>query len=180
MRPDRTATARERLVIAFGGLLAQGTPVKYPNRMKIYFGFTVAGDRSSITVARAVVRLLEDLGHEVLTRHLVSDDAWAADRSIRPQDVYRRDIAWLEQCELFVAEVSGSSFGLGFETGFLLGATDKKAILLYRRELEPKVSLLISGNTHPRCTLLPYTSFAEVEKFILGRVARAAAYAGEA
>jgi hypothetical protein len=41
--------------------------------MKIYFGFTVAGDRSSIATARRVVQFLEDLGHEVLTRHLVSD-----------------------------------------------------------------------------------------------------------
>src|SRR5271156_2064102 len=114
--------------------------------MKIYFGFTVAGDRSSIDAARKVVHLLEEMGHEVLTRHLVSDNAWEADRSITPQDVYRRDMAWLQQCELFIAEVSGSSFGLGFETGYLLGATNKRVILLYRRELESKVSLLITGN----------------------------------
>ena len=95
--------------------------------MKIYFGFTVAGDRSGIDVARALVHLPEKQGHEVLTRHLVSDNAWEADRSISPQDVFRRDMAWLQQCELLVAEVSGSSFGLGFETGSLLGATNKKS-----------------------------------------------------
>lgn len=44
--------------------------------MKIYFGFTVAGDRSSLGMAKRVVQLLEELGHEVLTRHLVDDDAW--------------------------------------------------------------------------------------------------------
>ena len=134
--------------------------------MKIYFGFTVAGDRSGIDVARTLVHLLEKKGHEVLTRHLVSDDAWEADRLISPQDVFRRDMAWLEQCELFVAEVSGSSFGLGFETGYLLGATNKKVILLYRRELENKISLLITGNTHTNCTLFPYTTVEEVEHFI--------------
>ena len=48
--------------------------------MKIYFGFTVAGDRSGIEAARKIVVLLERLGHEVLTRHLVEDDAWGADR----------------------------------------------------------------------------------------------------
>jgi nucleoside 2-deoxyribosyltransferase len=98
--------------------------------MKIYFGFTVAGDRSGIDTARKVVHLLEEIGHEVLTRHLVGDNAWEADRSISPQDVYRRDMAWLQQCDLFIAEVSGSSFGLGFETGYLLGATNKRVILL--------------------------------------------------
>ena len=134
--------------------------------MKIYFGFTVAGDRSAINIARKVVQVLEELGHEVLTRHLVDDNAWEADRLISPQDVYRRDMAWLEQCDLFIAEVSGSSFGLGFETGFLLGATSKKVILLYRREFERKVSLLISGNTHTNCTLVPYAAVGEVEDFI--------------
>ena len=64
------------------------------------------------------MQLLEGLGHEVLTRHLVNDDAWERDRLISPQDVYRRDMAWLQQCEVLIAEVSGSSFGLGFETGY--------------------------------------------------------------
>jgi hypothetical protein len=138
--------------------------------MKIYFGFTVAGDRSAVDIARKVVQLLEELGHEVLTRHLVSDDVWEADRSISPQDVFRRDMRWLDQCDLFIAEVSGSSFGLGFESGYLLGATDKKVVLLYRRDLEKRVSLLITGNTHPNCILVSYSNLGEVEKFISANV----------
>jgi hypothetical protein len=67
-------------------------------------------------------------------------------------------MAWLEQCDLFIAEVSGSSFGLGFETGYLLGATNKRVILLYRRDLEHRLSLLISGNSHINCTLKPYAT----------------------
>ncbi len=134
--------------------------------MKIYFGFTVAGDRSTIDTARRVVQLLEELGHEVLTRHLVSDNAWEADRMIGPQDVYRRDMAWLQEADLFIAEVSGSSFGLGFETGYLLGATAKKVVLLYQRKLEKRISLLITGNTHANCTLVSYTNVGEVEAFI--------------
>jgi nucleoside 2-deoxyribosyltransferase-like protein len=138
--------------------------------MKIYFGFTVAGDRSSIDTARKVVHQLEEMGHEVLTRHLVSDDAWEADRSVSPQDVYRRDMAWLGQCELFIAEVSGSSFGLGFETGYMLGATSKKVVLLYRRDVEQRISLLITGNAHPNCTLVPYANVEEVMRFVICNV----------
>lgn len=138
--------------------------------MKIYFGFTVAGDRSSIDIARKVVHLLEEMGHEVLTRHLVSDNAWEADRSISPQDVYRRDMAWLQHCDLFIAEVSGSSFGLGFETGYLLGATNKTVILLYRRDVEQKVSLLITGNMHANCILVPYAAVEEVKEFLARNV----------
>jgi hypothetical protein len=75
-------------------------------------------------------------------------------------------MAWLEQCELFLAEVSGSSFGLGFETGYLLGATGKRVFLFFRREVEQKISLLITGNTHPNCTLVSYATVEEVEEFV--------------
>jgi hypothetical protein len=134
--------------------------------MKIYFGFTVAGDRSGIDTARKVVHQLEEMGHDVLTRHLVGDNAWEADRSVSPQEVYRRDMAWLGQCELFIAEVSGSSFGLGFETGYMLGATSKKVVLLYRRDVEQRISLLITGNAHPNCTLVPYANVEEAMRFV--------------
>ena len=140
--------------------------------MKIYFGFTVAGDRSTVEAARSMVRWLEDLGHEVLTRHLVSDDARARDRLLGPQAVYQRDMDWLQSCDLFIAEVSGSSFGLGFEAGYLLGATTKKAILFYDIKVEDNISLLITGNTHPNCWLVPYASPAEVEAFIVTHVGR--------
>ena len=134
--------------------------------MKIYFGFTVAGDRSSVLAATKIVELLVELGHEVLTRHLIREDAWQADRSISPQEVYLRDMTWLKQCDLFVAEVSGSSFGLGFETGYLLGATEKKVVLFYRRAVETKISLLITGITHLNCTLVPYSHLDEVEDWM--------------
>ena len=124
--------------------------------MKIYFGFTMAGDRSALATARAMVSLLEELGHEVLTRHLVEDGAREADLRLGPQEVFQRDMAWQEACDLFIAEVSGSSFGLGFEAGYLLGATEKPVVLFYRRECAARISLLITGNTHPRCTRAPH------------------------
>jgi Nucleoside 2-deoxyribosyltransferase len=140
--------------------------------MKIYFGFTVAGDRSTVIAARKIVGILEELRHQVLTRHLVEDNAWEADRSIKPKEVYLRDMKWLEQCDMFIAEVSGSSFGLGFETGYLLGATTKKVVLFYRRAVESKISLLITGITHPNCRLVPYSEFDEVEVWIRNNLAQ--------
>jgi 2'-deoxynucleoside 5'-phosphate N-hydrolase len=136
--------------------------------MKIYFGFTVAGERSGLEAARRIVHLLEKLGHQVLTRHLVDDDAWETDRRISAREVYQRDMAWLQECDIFVAEVSGSSFGLGFEAGYILGSTPKRVVLLYRQDLEEKLSLLIRGNSHVNCTLVPYKSAQEVDAFIPG------------
>ena len=136
--------------------------------MKIYFGFTVAGDRSQVENARRLVKLLEGMGHEVLTRHLVNENAAQSDRAITPQAVYERDMNWLRQCDIFIAEVSGSSFGLGYEAGYVLGSSDKKAVLFYRRDLAGRISLLITGNTHPNCRLVPYTEPGEIAGLLRG------------
>lgn len=134
--------------------------------MKIYFGFTVAGDRSGVEMARQIVQLLEAAGHQVLTRHLVEENAATADRVLGPRAVYERDMHWLDQADIFIGEVSGSSFGMGYEAGYVLGATSKRVILFYRREAESRISLLIVGNTHPRCTVAPYDDIAEVEALL--------------
>ena len=140
--------------------------------MKVYFGFTVAGDRSAVDAARKIVGILDEMGHEVLTRHLVEENAWEADRSISPREVYLRDMKWLEKCDMFIAEVSGSSFGLGFETGYLLGVTTKKVVLFYRREVESEISLLITGITHPNCRQVPYSDLNEVAVWIRNNLAQ--------
>src|SRR5206468_3090320 len=94
--------------------------------MRVYLGFTVAGNRSSVQAAKRLLSILQAMGHQVLTSHLVQGDAWGADRRVPPQEIFARDMKWLAECDIFIAEVSGSSFGLGFETGYLLGATQKK------------------------------------------------------
>jgi nucleoside 2-deoxyribosyltransferase len=134
--------------------------------MKIYLGFTVAGNRSSVKAANKILAVVQSMGHEVLTGHLLQENAWEADRTLMPQEVFVRDMKWLAECDLFIAEVSGSSFGVGFETGYLLGATAKKTILFYERGAEHRISLLITGNTHPNCILAPYSRLDEVEELV--------------
>lgn len=134
--------------------------------MKVYFAFTIAGDRSTLEHAKRIVELLESMGHEVITKHFLREDVFELDRLISPQEVFHRDMKWLQQCDIFMAEVSGSSFGTGFEAGYILGSTDKKAVLFYHRERDGKISLTVRGNTHPNCTVVPYSSFGDVEEFI--------------
>jgi plasmid stabilization system protein ParE len=142
--------------------------------MKVYFGFTMAGDRSAVETARRIVGWLEEMGHEVLTRHLVSDQAWEMDRRISAEQVYERDMRWLAESDLLLAEVSGSSFGLGFETGYVLASTSKRAILFYRVEVRESISRMITGNTHPNCSLVPYAEMETVEAALRGLVGSAA------
>ena len=71
-----------------------------------------------------------------------------------------------------MAEVSGSSFGVGFETGYLLGATDKKIVLFFRRDAEKTISLIITGIVHPNCTVVPYSQVEELETWAKTNLSR--------
>ena len=111
------------------------------------------------------MQLLEGLGHEVLTRHLVNDDAWQRDRLTSPRTCTGATWPGFSSAR---SDRRGFWFLFrpGFETGYVIRATAKKVILFYRRDLEKKISLLITGNTHPSRTLAPYSNLTDVESFI--------------
>ena len=83
--------------------------------MKIYLACTVRGDRGAVGTTRRLADLLEELGHDVLTRHLLLDDADAREGQLTERDVFERDVRWLDAADLLIAEASGSSYGVGFE-----------------------------------------------------------------
>jgi nucleoside 2-deoxyribosyltransferase len=119
---------------------------------------------------RGLVTALERAGHTVLTKHLLDDNVEGAESALTERAVYERDIMWLEACDVLIADASGSSFGVGFEVGYVLGRsdrTDQQVVLLYRADRRDQISRLIVGNAHPRCRVVPYTSGAELAAAVL-------------
>ncbi len=138
--------------------------------MRIYLACTVRGDRSALDAARRACSTLETLGHQVLTRHLLEDDVEEAEGRQPDSAVFERDVQWLTACEALVAEASGSSFGVGFEVGFVLARaprTRQRVFVLYDASRSAAVSRLISGNVDPCCRTLAYQSVAEIERFLV-------------
>ena len=137
--------------------------------MNIYLACTVRGDRGAITAARALAVSLECLGHTVLTRHLLADDVETGESALTEREVFERDLRWLDSADLLIAEASGSSYGVGFEVGYVLGradATGQRVLLFYDAQRRAMVSRLISGNSHPRCTTYPYRDAADLLRFV--------------
>ena len=137
--------------------------------MRIYLACTVRGDRGTVSAARHIHDCLVRLGHEVLTGHLLEDDVDTAESQLRDTEVFSRDLAWLESAGAIVAEASGSSYGVGFEVGYLLGRaaqTGQRVVLLYDASRRGKVSRLISGLSDPRARVLDYESPEEIEPFL--------------
>lgn len=133
--------------------------------MNIYLACTVRGDRGAIAALREVADLLEAAGHTVLTRHLLDDNVDSAESALTEAAVFVRDLEWLTSADVLIAEASGSSYGVGFEVGYVLGKsdlTDQRVLLLYKASRQSSISRLIVGTDHPRCTVQSYNEAADL------------------
>ena len=142
--------------------------------MRIYLACTIRGDRGGVTAGRAIGERLQTLGHAVLTTHLLADNVDEAESALAEADVFRRDLSWLESCDVLVAEASGSSYGVGFEVGYVLGRADRtgqKVVVVYDVARRHAVSRVITGNRDPNCTTVGYSSVEELLAFIDQRFA---------
>ena len=138
--------------------------------MRIYLACTVRGDRGGVLAGRTIADRLQRYGHEVLTIHLLADDVEAAESQLTEEEVFRRDIEWLSTCDVLVAEASGSSYGVGFEVGYVMGRarhTGQQIVLLYDAARRHAISRLIPGNCDAVCcTTFGYRSLDELIAFI--------------
>ena len=118
---------------------------------------------------RVIAERLQALGHEVLTWHLLDDDVERAESALSERDIFERDLRWLSECDVVVAEASGSSYGVGFEVGYVLGRapeTTQRVVLVYDQARSGAISRLIVGNHDDACTTFGYQSLAELSAFI--------------
>lgn len=137
--------------------------------MRVYLACTVRGDRAGVAAGRVIHHALVRHGHDVLTAHLLSDDVESAEGLLSEREIFERDLRWLAACDLIVAEASGSSYGVGFEVGYVLGRsheTGQRAVLLYDAMRAGAISRLIVGNSDERCTTFGYRSLQDLDRFV--------------
>ena len=118
--------------------------------MNIYFACSITGGRQDEHIYQRLVATLQQDGHHVPTALLASPDVMPLEGVVSPQDVYTRDVRWITECDLLLAEVSTPSHGVGYEIGYAL-SLGKRVLCLYRKGR--KVSKMILGNPHPQLTV---------------------------
>ena len=126
--------------------------------MNIYFACSITGGREFELVYQKIVAALIKDGHEIPTSHLVQSDVSENEGIISPKQVYERDVNWIKNCDVLIAEVSVPSHGVGYEIGFALN-TGKPVLCLYQKD--KKVSKMISGNSDPALTVNGYSDIEE-------------------
>jgi nucleoside 2-deoxyribosyltransferase len=131
--------------------------------MKIYFGGSISGGRKYLDTYQRIVSFLKSRGHQVLTDHVAQTDVLEIEKSITPEQIYTRDIQWLNQCDCLIAEVSNPSLGVGYEICYAL-RINKPVLCLYHRSVF--LSQMLMGNTSERLLVREYETEAEWETSI--------------
>jgi nucleoside 2-deoxyribosyltransferase len=132
--------------------------------MNVYFSCSITGGRSEEKVYQALVAAMLAAGHEVPTAHLSTTEVVDLEKIAEPVEIYIRDMRWLEDCDVVVAEVSTPSHGVGYEVA--VGLTMQKPVLCcYQRG--KRISKIITGNTNPTLRVVEYEDEEEVVQAVL-------------
>lgn len=129
--------------------------------MKIYFAGSIRGGRGDWKLYFEIINLLRGYG-EVLTEHIGEENlSTLGEKGLDDRAIHDRDIAWLREADVLVAEVTTTSLGVGYEIG---KATEwKKPVLCLYRPAEGRLlSGMITGSNDVR--VCEYQTVAELKK----------------
>ncbi len=113
--------------------------------MKIYFAGSIRGGRDDQELYFAVIAELQKYG-TVLTEH-IGDKSLTGFGEVKRTDkeIFDRDMEWVREADLIVAEVSTPSLGVGYELG-QAEAMGKPVLCLYRETEGKRLSAMVAGN----------------------------------
>lgn len=111
---------------------------------KIYFCGSIRGGRELAQTYRVIIGIIGEYG-KVLTEHLGSDEEIESkDRVLSDREIHDRDLQWIIESDMLVAEVTVPSLGVGYEIGRAVEM--KKPILcLFQTGGERRLSAMIGG-----------------------------------
>ena len=131
--------------------------------MRIYFSASITGGREQARIYPAIIEHLQKYG-EVLTE-FVADNTYTplGEQQLAPEAVYRRDLDFIDRCQVVVAEVTVPSFGVGVEVA-RAGMQGKPVLALYRLAEGRRLSAMIAGN--PNVTVAECRTLEEAKQGI--------------
>lgn len=127
--------------------------------MKIYFCGSISGGRDLAATYEKMIGMLGSYG-KVLTEHLGSDEVIESkDRVMTDKEIHDRDMEWIVESDLLVAEVTVPSLGVGYEIGRAL-EMGKPILALFRSDGKYRLSSMVAGSEKIETKL--YNSLEEV------------------
>ena len=124
--------------------------------MKIYFAGAIRGGRADAEIYLSIIKYMQTKG-QVLTEHVGSSEMKDnGEPNKTDQDIFQRDLEWLQSADIIVAEVTTPSLGVGYELG-IAEKLNIPVLCIYRLGEDKRLSAMVAGNKNFTCN--EYESF---------------------
>ncbi len=131
--------------------------------MKVYFACSISGGRKDEKAYQYLVGVMIGMGIDVPTAHIAETGIEEIDDQKEPLDIYQRDVSWIRESDILVAEISTPSHGVGYEIGYAL-SLDMPVLCLYKEGVV--VTKMISGNPDPLLSVMAYADLQQAEEIL--------------
>lgn len=121
----------------------------------IYFSGAITGGREDVALYTRIIRALESAGYRVFPGAVASEHVPVSGEDIEGREIFQRDIGWIDESDVVVAEVSKPSTGVGYELAYARHERSLPVICLWRPAYSQRCSAMVCGN--PGIELIPYS-----------------------
>jgi len=128
---------------------------------KIYFAGSIRGGRDDKETYLQLIQYLSKFG-QVLTEHIGHKKLNQMGEEDKTEEyIFNRDVSWIKEADLIIAEVSTPSLGVGYEIA-LAESLNKEILCLYKKQVNKKLSAMINGNDYVK--ILIYDNIKNIKK----------------
>ena len=135
--------------------------------MKLFFSGSIRGGRQLISTYEFIVRFLKSCGHIVLSEHVAIQDLEKVEARMTEQEMFEKDINWIEGSERLIAEVTVPSIGVGYEICHAV-SLGKPVLCVYKEGTQ--ASAMVLGNKDVE--VKSYSGLEELETIMLEFLAK--------
>jgi nucleoside 2-deoxyribosyltransferase len=128
--------------------------------MKIYFATSIRGAADNNVKNAELISLIKKYG-EVLTEHF-SNIKIDGETNLSDKEIHDRDLKWINECDVIIAEVTNPSLGVGYEIRY--GIEHGKRILCIKYNNGKRLSAMISGSDF--IELEEYSNPEEIDRIL--------------
>ncbi len=130
--------------------------------MKIFFAGSIRGGRQLISTYEHIIHFLKSHDYTIISEHVSSRSLEKVEARMSEQEIFRKDIGWIEESDCLIAEVTVPSIGVGYE--ICHAVNQQKPVLCVYRE-GTRASAMVLGNE--KVTARSYSNRKELEEILL-------------
>ena len=130
--------------------------------MIIYCAGPIRGNTSFQTNYLEIIKFVESLGHTALAE---LNGKFNPSIPLSENQIYTRDIKWVNGSNLMIAEISGPSIGVGFEISYALFQKKVPVLALASNEVQ-KPSAMLTGCGSEFLTIKRYRDIRDMQNIV--------------